>query len=96
MAPIQIQIFSCGGTIDKVYFDAMSEYEVGEPQIAKIFREAKVAFEYTIESLMRKDSLEMTDDDRNLICRRVAEHPGKLFLLTHGTDTMTQTARPLC
>lgn len=95
MDPIQIQIFSCGGTIDKVYFDAMSEYEVGEPQIAKIFREAKVAFEYSIESLMRKDSLDMTDEDRDIICNCIGNHPGKLFLLTHGTDTMPETAQQL-
>lgn len=90
-----IQIFSCGGTIDKVYFDANSEYEVGEPQISEIFRRANVTFEYSIESLMRKDSLDMTDADRALIRERITECPHQRFLITHGTDTMPETARSL-
>ncbi len=90
-----IQIFSCGGTIDKVYFDANSQYEVGEPQIAKVFREANVSFEYAIESLMRKDSLEMTDQDRQLIRHKVEQCQHRLVLVTHGTDTMPDTARQL-
>lgn len=93
--PIQVQIFSCGGTIDKVYFDAKSEFEVGEPQIDKIFSRANVGFEYTIESLMRKDSLEMTADDRALIQERIYSSPCRYFLVTHGTDTMPETARCL-
>ena len=92
---MHIQIFSCGGTIDKVYFDATSDYTVGEPQIESIFRETAVGFSYTIESLMRKDSLDMTDEDRELVRQRVAASPHELFLITHGTDTMTETARHL-
>lgn len=91
----QLAIFSCGGTIDKVYFDAKSEYEVGEPQIETIFREANVGFEYTIESLLQKDSLEMTDADRTLIRSKVVECAVSHILLTHGTDTMPETARSL-
>ncbi len=92
---LHIQIFSCGGTIDKVYFDATSDYSVGEPQIDAIFRETAVGFSYTIESLMRKDSLDMTDEDRELLRKRVVASPHSLFLITHGTDTMTETARYL-
>ena len=92
---VQLQIFSCGGTIDKVYFDAKSEYEVGEPQIETIFRDARVLFDYNIESLFRKDSLEMSDTDRHLIRQRIEACPTKHILLTHGTDTMPETARTL-
>ncbi len=90
-----ITILACGGTIDKVYFDANSEFLVGEPQIDVIFREAQVYFDYRIESLFRKDSLEMTDADRELIRRRVLDDPCPRVLITHGTDTMTQTADSL-
>ncbi len=90
-----VQIFSCGGTIDKVYFDAKSEYEVGEPQIEAIFRDANVVFSYSIESLFRKDSLDMTEDDRAMIRQRVANCSSRCVLLTHGTDTMPETARSL-
>lgn len=92
---MHIQIFSCGGTIDKVYFDAKSEYEVGESRILEIFRRANVSFEYSIESLMRKDSLDMNDEDRALILSRIAESERQRFLITHGTDTMPQTAQVL-
>ena len=90
-----VLILSCGGTIDKVYFDAHSEYEVGEPQIEVIFRQSRVAFEYQIESLFRKDSLEMTDADRQQIRQRVAEAEQRRILITHGTDTMADTAEVL-
>ena len=42
---LHVQIFSCGGTIDKIYFDAKSEYEVGSPQIDAVFKEAGVTFD---------------------------------------------------
>jgi L-asparaginase len=90
-----IQIFTTGGTIDKVYFDAKSEYEVGEPQIAEILKEANVTVPYRIEVLLRKDSLDMTDADRALLVRRVRDDPARNVLITHGTDTMVLTARAL-
>ena len=93
--PMHVQIFSCGGTIDKVYFDAKSEYEVGEPRIVEIFRRANVSFEYSIISLMRKDSLDMIDEDRELIRSRIATSEHQRFLITHGTDTMPETAQVL-
>ena len=90
-----VQIFSTGGTIDKIYFDASSEYEVGGPQIDIVFREARVGFDYEVVSLMRKDSLEMNDDDRALIRKAVDECEHRHILITHGTDTMTRTASAL-
>jgi L-asparaginase len=88
-----VQVFTTGGTIDKVYFDAMSEYEVGEPQVAGILRSAGVGFEFGVESLFRKDSLELTDTDRAEIAGRVSQSPAERIILTHGTDTMVDTAR---
>jgi L-asparaginase len=92
---MKVRIISCGGTIDKVYFDASSEFEVGEPQIDAIFREANATIEYQVESLMRKDSLEMTESDRQLVRKRVEEVDESLILITHGTDTLTETAEAL-
>ncbi|MGE5624265.1 MAG: asparaginase domain-containing protein [Bacillota bacterium] len=91
----KLRIFTTGGTIDKIYFDAKSEYEVGEPQIGEILREMGVAFPFEITSLMRKDSLDMTDADRALIRDAVARDPARRILITHGTDTMTNTAAVL-
>lgn len=92
---MRIKIFSCGGTIDKVYFDAKDDFEVGEPQIDSVFREANATFAYEIESLMRKDSLDMTEEDRQLVHDRVRDEASQYILITHGTDTMAETARAL-
>ncbi len=90
---MHVQVFTTGGTIDKVYFDAKSEYEVGEPQISDILRAAGVAFTFACEALMQKDSLDLTAADRVFIARRVAEAEAERVILTHGTDTMIETAR---
>jgi len=64
---MKIKIFTVGGTIDKVYFDRKSTYEVGEPKIGEILQEANVNLAYEISSLLHKDSLDMTDEDRRFI-----------------------------
>ena len=92
---MRIRILSCGGTIDKVYFDANSEFQVGAPQIEAIFNDARVAFDYEIKQLLRKDSLEMIDDDRQQVRQHVEEAEEKYILITHGTDSMTKTAAAL-
>ena len=92
---MNLHVITTGGTIDKVYFDARSEFQVGEPQITECFREANVTLEFTIESVLRKDSLELTDDDRRLIRDRVLASACPRILITHGTDTMVQTALAL-
>lgn len=92
---MHIHVITTGGTIDKVYFDARSEYEVGEPQVQEIFREAGVAFSFTIESVLRKDSLELTAADREHIRDRVLASECCRIIITHGTDTMKETAATL-
>ncbi len=90
-----ILILTTGGTIDKIYFDAKSAYEVGPPNISKLLAELNLAIEYRIVSLMRKDSLELSDVDRQLICDQVSQAPERQVLITHGTDTMVETAEKL-
>lgn len=90
-----IQIFTTGGTIDKIYFDKLSEFQVGEPQINEILKEAGVAFQYVVESILQKDSLDMTEEDRQLISQRVTASPHNQIVITHGTDTMIETGRYL-
>jgi L-asparaginase len=92
---MKLVIFTTGGTIDKVYFDARSEFEVGEPQIGHILREAMVGFDFEVRSLMQKDSLDMTDADRALIRTAVEHCEARHILITHGTDTMAETAAAL-
>jgi L-asparaginase len=90
---MMIQIYTTGGTIDKVYFDKLSEFQVGEPQINEILEEAKVGFHYAVESILQKDSLDMTEIDRQLILEKVLASPHQHIIITHGTDTMIETAR---
>ena len=90
-----VLVLTTGGTIDKVYFDASSEYEIGEPTVPHVFREAGVALEWRLHSLLKKDSLEMTDEDRIAIRKACEEAPESRILITHGTDTMSVTAEAL-
>lgn len=92
---MRIRVIATGGTIDKVYFDAASTYEVGEPQIGPLLRDSNVTFDFVVESVLQKDSLAMTDGDRALIRTRVEASPENFILITHGTDTMTTTAAQL-
>lgn len=92
---MKIIIFTVGGTIDKEYFDRKSEYEVGEPTIGEILKEAHVNFDFSITPILHKDSLDMTDQDRQMVFDQVASDEHRHIILTHGTDTMIQTAQKL-
>lgn len=94
-AGMNVKIFTTGGTIDKVYFDTKGTYAVGEPQISAILHEANVTVEVTVETLFRKDSLDMTDTDRAFLVGRVRQDPSTHVLITHGTDTMVPSAKAL-
>ncbi len=90
-----ILILTTGGTIDKIYFDAKSTYEIGPPSIAYLLSRLNLSIGYRTESLMRKDSLELTEDDRTIILEAVIKADEERIIITHGTDTMAETARVL-
>ena len=90
-----IRVFTVGGTIDKIYFDAKSRYEVGPPNIAQILTDLQLNPPFQVSSLMQKDSLDMDDHDRELIRLAVGAAAERRILITHGTDTMVDTARAL-
>jgi len=91
----ELCVVTTGGTIDKVYFDDKSDYQIGEPQIGRILEELGVAFRFTVIPILRKDSLHIGPGDRDLIRSTIAAQPARHVLLTHGTDTMVETARVL-
>lgn len=91
----QLCIVTTGGTIDKIYFDDKSDFQVGEPQIGRILEELGVAFRFTVIPIIRKDSLHISEADRQLIKQAIAAQPARHVLVTHGTDTMVETARVL-
>lgn len=90
-----LSIVTTGGTIDKIYFDDKSAYEIGDPQIGKILEALGVAFTFDVLPAMRKDSLHLDDADRDLLRRLIDAQPHRHILVTHGTDTMVETAAVL-
>ncbi len=92
---MHIRFITTGGTIDKIYFDALSQFEVGESQLQSILGEALVDFEFDIVPLLRKDSLEIDQDDRQKLREFIAADDGRYYVITHGTDTMPETAEVL-
>ncbi|MGJ4730010.1 asparaginase domain-containing protein [Luteimonas sp. SDU101] len=91
----ELLIVTTGGTIDKIYFDDKSDYQVGDPQIGRILEELGVAFRFRVIPILRKDSLHISDEDRELVRATIAAQPARHVLLTHGTDSMVETARVL-
>ena len=92
---MKILIITTGGTIDKIYFDAKSDYQVGDPIIGSLLQQMNACFDFSVESLLRKDSLDMTDGDRGSIRRSVETTGAECVLITHGTDGMVDTAATL-
>ena len=91
----KLLIIATGGTIDKIYFDDKSDYQVGEPQISQILHAMHVAFDFEVTALMRKDSLHLNGGDRQLIRATIAASDCSHVLITHGTDSMVETAAEL-
>jgi L-asparaginase len=90
-----IRIFVTGGTFDKEYNELTGALAFKETHLPEMLRLGRCRVDVAIETLMMIDSLEMTDADRALIveqCRQAAE---SRILITHGTDTMVETARAL-
>jgi L-asparaginase len=91
----KLLIITTGGTIDKIYFDDKSDYQVGEPQISQILHAMHVAFDFEVTALMRKDSLHLGESDRQLIRATAVASDTRHILITHGTDSMVETAAAL-
>jgi L-asparaginase len=92
---MKVKIFTTGGSIDKFYSTLKSTFVVGEPQVQSVLQEAKVTLDVEIESLLKKDSVDITQDDRLAIFEKVASDPNRHIIITHGTDTMIPTAKDL-
>jgi L-asparaginase len=90
-----IRFITTGGTIDKIYFDALSQFEVGDSPIGAILSDGLVQFDYAIQPMFRKDSLELTDADRRELFEFISGDDAERFVISHGTDTMVDTARVL-
>jgi L-asparaginase len=90
-----ILVITTGGTIDKQYFDALSDYQIQESVITRLLGVAGVTQPFRIVEAMRKDSLDITDEDRAAVRELVVAATEARIVITHGTDTMSSTARAL-
>ena len=90
-----IRFITTGGTIDKIYFDATSQYEVGESNVEHILGDGLVNFDYDVVPMFQKDSLEFTDENRQALKEFIENDDASLYVITHGTDTMVETAAKL-
>ena len=88
-----IRVFITGGTFDKTYDEVTGRLRFGDTHIHEMLQLGRCRLDLEVRTLMMVDSLEMTDHDRQLIlenCRNVKETK---IVVTHGTDTMAETAR---
>jgi L-asparaginase len=90
-----IRFVTTGGTIDKIYFDALSQFEIGDSVIKHILDDGLVDFDYEIVPLLHKDSLDITDEDRQMLRDYIASDDADRYVVTHGTDSMPDTAEAL-
>jgi L-asparaginase len=90
-----IRIFVTGGTFDKEYDEIRGRLYFRDSHLGEMLRLGRNRVEVHIRTLMMVDSLEMTDADRELIARNTIDAPEDQIIVTHGTDTMVDTARIL-
>lgn len=86
-----ITVLTMGGTIDKIY-NLAGELEIGRPAAHEILEVARVGLPVTVETVVARDSLDLTDADRELLLRRIGQLHDSRAVITHGTDTMSETA----
>lgn len=87
-----IRIFVTGGTFDKEYNEISGELFFKDSHLAEMLKLGRCRIDVDIRTLMMIDSLEMTDMDRDLIARHCEEADEDQIIITHGTDTMAETA----
>lgn len=90
-----IQVFITGGTFDKEYNFITGELYFKDTHLAQMFQRGRCTLDLDIKTLMMIDSLEMTDADREIIVHNCKSTKTNRIIITHGTDTMVDTAKIL-
>ena len=93
---MKLLFIQTGGTIDKGYPAGDDHhgygFEIGEPAFVRVLQRINPDFEYEVKVVSQKDSLDITDEDRKLLLASIKESNEDRIIVTHGTDTMIQTA----
>ncbi len=95
MSSQAIRIFITGGTFDKEYNELTGELYFKDSHLSEMLRLGRCNLDLEVRTLMMIDSLEMTADDRQIILQQCRHCPEDRIVITHGTDTMTETAAVL-
>lgn len=90
-----IRLLVTGGTFDKTYDEISGTLSFKNTHVEEMLRLGRSSVEVTVETVMLIDSLQMTDEDRLAVARRCRECPESAIVITHGTDTMVETAAVL-
>src|SRR5215210_7228685 len=90
---MSVRIFITGGTFDKEYNELTGQLFFKDSHLPEMLELGRNLIPVEIRTLMMVDSLEMTDDDRELIAEHCLKSPEDKIIITHGTDTMADTAR---
>jgi L-asparaginase len=90
-----ISIFVTGGTFDKQYDELKGTLAFGTTHLPEMLRLGRCRADVSIRTLMMIDSLDMSDADRQVIVRETRQAPDRRIVVTHGTDTMVETAKAL-
>ena len=88
----RIRIFVTGGTFDKTYNELTGELYFKDSHLPEMLKLGRCNLEVEVRTLMMIDSLHMTDDDRQIILQQCRTAPESRIVITHGTDTMVETA----
>lgn len=92
---MSIRIFITGGTFDKEYNEITGQLYFNDTHMLDLLEMGRSKVQVEIRTLMMIDSLEMTDEDRELIAYQCIQCDENKIVITHGTDTMADTARIL-
>ena len=92
---MMIRIFVTGGTFDKEYNELNGELFFKDTHLPEMLKLGRSRVEVDIKTLMMIDSLQMTDADREMIAQNCIDTPYEKIVITHGTDTMVETATKL-
>ena len=92
---MNIKVFTCGGTFEKVYNPISGELNFQDSCIPNILKRSRITAKVDFEELFFKDSLDMDNDDRLAIAHKIKIEPIKNIVVIHGTDTMVQTAQTI-
>ena len=90
-----IKLLITGGTFDKEYDELHGTLKFKDTHIHEMLKLGRCHLDIKVRTVMMIDSLEMTDEDRELIVRNCRKSPEAKIVVTHGTDTMSETAKAL-